>query len=458
MASNLRRSKRTVGKRISDLDNKVERLRKANTPTRVGDNVLLDRNLGADISANKITAGTIDAAVVNVTNINATNIKTGTLTSITIQSGTPVGGVYPFRVDTNGNMTSTSGYIGAFTITDTALTATDSYSPGLGETVTTTVSLATAGQIYTKFQYDGLMTNYYTEIFLNKTDEDGCVIVRGTKNGGLETTKIFGSNVSTPLVMVGGSATTIYGTTANFGGLVSATRVRVADGTLAAPSISFTNDTNTGLYSNAANIIGFVTDGALRARIGTNFLDLQGQLGITGATSISTTGDLTVDGKLNGNGPFELDQGGAGSTTAIPSTTTANVGVLCFNGTSSPVANQAVYWRAATLSFSSSIRFKENINTLADTAASLSRFWDLEPIEYEYKDEFGGAIEKERPYNHRRRFGFIAEDVEEKVPYLVSYDDNSAVDAIKADSIVTILYAEVRKMRQYMIDNFAYPG
>jgi hypothetical protein len=110
-------------------------------------------------------------------------------------------------------------------------------------------------------------------------------------------------------------------------------------------------------------------------------------------------------------------------------------------------------WKSGT---GSSIRFKENIVSLEQTTASLDRFWELDVIEFEYKNEYGGDVEKERPYNHRRRFGFIAEDAEEKVPYLASYDDDSIVDNVKFDSITTLLYAEVRKIRKFMIDNYGY--
>jgi len=112
-------------------------------------------------------------------------------------------------------------------------------------------------------------------------------------------------------------------------------------------------------------------------------------------------------------------------------------------------------WKSGT---GSSIRFKEYINPIEEATIPLDRFWDLDVVEFQYKDEYGGAIEKERPYNHRRRFGFIAEDAEEKVPYFASYDDDSLVDNVKFDSITAVLYHEVRKMRQFMIDNYNYNG
>lgn len=109
----------------------------------LGDNAL------DSISANKITAGTIDASVITVSNINAANITTGTLTgrilsgntivggTITIGSGTTIfkadtNGIYlgnstfglaPFRVTPAGEMTSTTGSVGGWTIGASSLSS-----------------------------------------------------------------------------------------------------------------------------------------------------------------------------------------------------------------------------------------------------------------------------------------------------------------------------------------------
>jgi hypothetical protein len=55
--------------------------------------------------------------------------------------------------------------------------------------------------------------------------------------------------------------------------------VRAVDGTVTAPAFSFADDTNSGVYSAAANELGFVTDGVERVRI-----DDTGNVGV-GTTS-----------------------------------------------------------------------------------------------------------------------------------------------------------------------------
>jgi hypothetical protein len=55
--------------------------------------------------------------------------------------------------------------------------------------------------------------------------------------------------------------------TTTLDGLTSSEAVKVADGTASAPSIVFNSDTNTGIYKNANDKLGFVTGGTERMRI-----------------------------------------------------------------------------------------------------------------------------------------------------------------------------------------------
>jgi hypothetical protein len=169
------------------------------------------------------------------------------------------------------------------------------------------------------------------------------------------------------------------------------------------------------------------------------------------------TGSLTVNGNVKGKGYVIFDK--TGTSAGIRVTTNSPVGLLCFNGTSLVGSGQDpsefIYWKSGT---GSSIRFKENIEPIAQTLDNLENFWDLEPILFEYKSEYGGLMNEERPYGFRKHYGFIAEEVEQLAPYLVSYDDDSLADDVKYDSVFTVLYSEVKKMRQWLIDNYNYPG
>jgi hypothetical protein len=192
LASNLRRSKRTIGRRLSYIETKLNVSRRANVPRRLapgavsgsslspevnstidgiqatadGKNSIyrqssapsgsdyvegdlwfdtangnrfsrwstppgggalqwvafsLGNNALAEISATKITAGSLGASVIVTSNLDAGQITAGAISSIEIRSGSPVGGLYPFRVDTAGNMRATSATITG-TITGSTIT------------------------------------------------------------------------------------------------------------------------------------------------------------------------------------------------------------------------------------------------------------------------------------------------------------------------------------------------
>ena len=73
-----------------------------------------------------------------------------------------------------------------------------------------------------------------------------------------------------------------------------------ANGSAAAPSITFGNDPNTGIFSSAADMIGFTTNGAVKMTLNSG-----GNLSVTGAVSsatLSTTGAATFGGAVGVTG------------------------------------------------------------------------------------------------------------------------------------------------------------
>lgn len=173
---------------------------------------------------------------------------------------------------------------------------------------------------------------------------------------------------------------------------------------------------------------------------------------LTGTVTQTVTGDKTFSDQVYVNDNFKLDQVTSGA--GISQTTNTNVGLLCFP-TQTATTNQFVYWKSGT---GSSIRFKHNIEPIEETYDQLSKFWELDAISFEYNNPSVVEIEQQRPYNHRKHYGFIAEDVEKKTPYLVKYDDDSLVDDVKYNSVLAVLYNEVKKMRAFLMENHGYPG
>jgi hypothetical protein len=138
----------------------------------------------------------------------------------------------------------------------------------------------------------------YTDVKINYLSSVPGIDVTGNASGSTLTTEIRSSFVKSNQVLIGPGQNDVQ-TLLNGKAATSHTehtRIRADAGTAVTPAYSFSTDTDSGMYSDSDGRIGFTTNGTLRARIGTSFLDLEGQIGITGATSISTSGNLSVSG------------------------------------------------------------------------------------------------------------------------------------------------------------------
>lgn len=258
MASNLRRSKRTIGRRLSYIETKLNVSRRSNIPRRLAPGAVTGPSLSPDvnstlstiqttadgknsiyrqttepsggsyvegdlwfdtddgnkfyrytsgvwtgftlgnsalasISANKITAGSLDASVIVTSNLDAGQITAGALNSIEIRAGAPVGGLYPFRVETNGTIRATNaniagtitandGSIGAYQISGGSLTASAASGDFL-TSITSTVTMNSNGTISSNYNYSSIFVSYYTTISLNGPDSEGGIKVEGTASG-----------------------------------------------------------------------------------------------------------------------------------------------------------------------------------------------------------------------------------------------------------------------------------
>lgn len=123
-------------------------------------------------------------------------------------------------------------------------------------------------------------------------------------------------------------------------GTTSLTEVEVGNGTAAAPSMSFTSDTNTGIYRVGADNLGISTGGTLAVDVSTtavtSALPVSNAAGTVSAPSVTFTSDLdtglyriganNIGVAANGAKVLDVSTSGLAVTGSLSATTTFDVG------------------------------------------------------------------------------------------------------------------------------------
>ena len=192
------------------------------------------------------------------------------------------------------------------------------------------------------------------------------------------------TQVTSAVAITGGTinGTTIGATTAaagKFTTLETTGVTTVQAGTAAAPAVTTTGDTNTGIFFPAADTIAFTEGGAERIRI-----DSSGNLlvGITSTTGIE-------GGYISNLGVFNSRRGSSDGNFAGFFWNGTSVGSITTNGTNTTYATSSDY------------RLKENIAPMTGALATVLQF---KPVTYNWKID-GSASQ-----------GFIAHELQAVVP------------------------------------------
>lgn len=215
MASNLRRSKRTVGKKINDIDRRVTRMQRTPPARRIGRGVIAASNL----AQNSVTYSQLTGGI--ATDISGAQSTADGKNAIFYSATTPTprsSGDLWFDIDNdyalskwNGTIWESFGlgsaafsYIDAGKITVGTLSGREVICQetvvGLS-TVTTKAQILADGTVYSKYETTGDISPfpaypYYNEIYINKKDDQGALVIRGTQADGftLTTTKVTSAN------------------------------------------------------------------------------------------------------------------------------------------------------------------------------------------------------------------------------------------------------------------------
>ena len=172
-------------------------------------------------------------------------------------------------------------------------------------------------------------------------------------------------------------------------------QVEFPDGTAAAPAITNSGDTNTGIYFPAADTIAFAEGGAESARFDSSGNLLVGKTASNGTVvgvEAAGTGEVrsTLSGSSSATSSFELYSTGAGAFRFY----------VNMAGT--------IFATSTTISAISDRRFKENI---VDLDVGLDALLALKPRKFDWKDGKGRDIKGDR--------GWIADEFQQVFPDLI---------------------------------------
>ena len=172
------------------------------------------------------------------------------------------------------------------------------------------------------------------------------------------------------------------------------------NGSVTAPSITFTNDASTGAYLPTAGTLGLTAGGIL-------------------GISLNSSGNVTVTNNLTAAG---ILASGSISTGAI--TATGNVSTKDINATGNISAT-------GTITATSDIKFKTNVKTLTD---ALSKVSQLRGVEYDRID------------TAEHQIGVIAQEVEQVIPEVVK--DNDGIKSVAYGNLVGLLIEAVKEQQK----------
>ena len=238
------------------------------------------------------------------------------------------------------------------------------------------------------------------------------VRLTGTTSGFTELTApaVAGSNT---LTLPTGNGSADQRLVTNGSGALSFTSdVMLAAGSAGSPSLYFSGDTNTGMWSPAADTLAWSTGGTERMRI---FSD--------GAVSIGHSADIAIAGTIAPLG-YVGRSGYSGSF--------ANVFNIAWTGVHANLwIDDSNFGAIQTVS---DYRIKKNIQT--QTASATERIKQLRPVTYELKD-YGSLFKADGIV----REGFIAHEVQEVIPSGAEgeKDEENRIQNLRLDAIVSVL-------------------
>jgi hypothetical protein len=190
-----------------------------------------------------------------------------------------------------------------------------------------------------------------------------------------------------------------------------------ADGSVSAPSVTFSSDTNTGFYRIGADTLGLATNGTLRAKWDSNFSYYSAANTSATYKQYHTLGTLVVDVNV-GQAPFNAYQ---------------------FQYNSGTVGSIVVNTSATAYNTSSDYRLKENVVPIENAVARID---NLNPVRFNFIADPSHTVD-----------GFLAHEVTPVVPEAITgekdavdEEGNPVYQGIDQSKLVPLLVAAVQEL------------
>lgn len=324
--------------------------------------------------------------------------------------------------------TTSSTTIASSTAVKSAFDLANAALPKSGGTVTgnleigTTGNLTFEGSVADGFETTIAVTNPTADRTITLPDTTGTVVTTGDTGTVTSTMLLDGTilnaDVNASAAIAGTKIAPDFGSqTITTTGIVSA-----ALGAAATPSITFTGDTNTGIYSPGADQLAISTSGSEKARI-----DSSGRL-LVGTSTLPTTGAGIGIEKVDGNiGRITIGKTATGNTDGIPFFYDGTyVGGITYSNT------------AVTYATSSDYRLKQNVTAVTN---GITRLQQLNPSRFSFIADPATTVD-----------GFLAHEVQAVVPEAVTGekdavddDDKPVYQGIDQSKLVPLLTAALQE-------------
>ena len=259
------------------------------------------------------------------------------------------------------------------------------------------------------------------------------VRLTGATSGYTEITApaVAGSNTIT---LPTGNGTADQRLVTNGSGALSFTSdVMLAAGSAGSPSLYFSGDTNTGMWSPAADTLAWSTGGTERMRVKAN-----GETTIGAYTGSNPVADAATGIWFNGSG---VGYFGATDNALFVRRNTTNGNIVAFYRDAPFVGSISVTTTATAYNTSSDYRLKENI---APISGSIVRLLQLKPSRFNFIADPDTVVD-----------GFIAHEVQDIVPEAITGEKDAVDDegnpeyqGIDQSKLVPLLTAALQEALQ----------